>query len=183
MGYLKCYPTLYNFILSIDDGTVTLPNMFTNFLTSLASKSPVCGYIHPTEEVQMLMQFLVKGANVKCDPVMWQSLHNNIPVLFSLLENCSETSAPVQLRPLLEELWGRAIYPFDNFDTIDDSSYDLDDAELSFFPSLSACRPRGHYSMDDKKTDHSCQKKYKGHPSLLPGMFTVYCPHGMQIKK
>ena len=33
--------------------------------------------------------------------------------------------------------------------------------------------------MDEKKSDNSCQKKYKGHPSLLPGVFTVYCPHGM----
>jgi hypothetical protein len=43
---------------------------------------------------------------------------------------------------------------------------------------LSTCRPRGQYGMDEKKSDNSCQKKYKGHPSLLPGVFTVYCPHG-----
>jgi hypothetical protein len=43
--------------------------MFSNFITSLAFKSPVCGYIHPSEEVEKLIQSLVKGVDVKCDPV------------------------------------------------------------------------------------------------------------------
>jgi hypothetical protein len=59
-------------------------------------------YIHPSEEVEQLIQSLVKGVDVKCDPVMWQSLHNNIPVLFTLLENSCGSSAPAELRPLLE---------------------------------------------------------------------------------
>jgi hypothetical protein len=179
MCYLQSYPALYLFIKSIDNGTVKLPNMFSNFITSLAFKSAVCGYIHPSEEVEQLIQSLVKGVDVKCDPVMWQSLHNNIPVLFTLLENSCGSSAPAELRPLLDELWERAMQPFDNCDMIDDSSFAVEEAEMSFFPSLSTCRPRGHYGMDEKKSDNSCQKKYKGHPSLLPGVFTVYCPHGM----
>ena len=109
MRYLHSYPALYLFIKSIDNGTVKLPNMFSNFITSL-----VCGYIHPSEEVQKFIQSLVKGVNVKCDPVMWQSLHNSIPVLFTLLENSCGSSAPAELRPLLDELWELAIHPFDN---------------------------------------------------------------------
>ena len=179
MCYLQSYPALYLFIKSIDNGTVKLPNMFSNFITSLAFKSAVCGYIHPSEEVEQLIQSLVKGVDVKCDPVMWQSLHNNIPVLFTLLENSCGSSAPAELRPLVEELWELAMHPFDNCDIIDDSSFAVEEAKMSLFPSLSTCRPRGHYGMDEKKSDNSCQKKYKGHPSLLPGVFTVYCPHGM----
>jgi hypothetical protein len=97
--------------------------MFSNFITSLAFKSAVCGYIHPSEEVEQLIQSLVKGIDVKCDPVMWQSRHNNIPVLFTLLENSCGSSAPAELRPLLDELWERAMQPFDNCDMIDDSSF------------------------------------------------------------
>lgn len=94
MRYLHSYPTLYLFIKSIDNGTVKLPNMFSNFLTSLASKSPVCGYIHPSEEVDKLIQSLVKGVDVKCDPVMWQILHNSIPVFL----HCLKIHVEVQLQ-------------------------------------------------------------------------------------
>ncbi|XP_052071566.1 uncharacterized protein LOC127709908 [Mytilus californianus] len=178
MRYLQSYPALYLFIKSIDNGTVKLSSKFSNFITSLASKSPVCGYIHPSEEVGKLIQSLVKGVDVKCDYVLWQSLHNHIPVLFKLLDNSSGNSAPADLRPLLHELWDLSLQPFDNCDIIDDSSYPVEAEEMSFFPALSTCRPRGHYGMDEKKSDNSCHKKYKGHPSLLPGVFTVYCPHG-----
>jgi hypothetical protein len=161
MCYLHSYPALYLFIKSIDNGTVKLPNMFSIFITSLAFNSPVCGYIHPSEEVEKLIQSLVKGVDVKCDPVMWQSLHNNIPVLFTLLENSCRSSAPAELRLLLDELWELAMLPFDNCDIINDSSFAVEEAEISLFHSLSTCRPRGHYGMDEKKSDNSCQKSTK----------------------
>jgi hypothetical protein len=60
-----------------------------------------------------------------------------IPVLFTLLEHSCGSSAPAELRPLLDELWERAMQPFDNCDMIDDSSFAVEEAEMSFFPSLS----------------------------------------------
>ena len=83
-----------------------------------------------------MIQSLVKDVDVKCDPVTWQSLHNNIPVLFTLLENSCGSSAPAELRPLLEELWELAKHPFDNCDIIDDSSFAVEEAKMSLFPSL-----------------------------------------------
>lgn len=62
---------------------------------------------------------------------------------------------------------------------IDDSSAFFDsEVDMAFFPSLQVCRHRGSYQMDAVKTQKTCSKKYKGHPSLLPGVFTLYCPHG-----
>jgi hypothetical protein len=59
-----------------------------------------------------LIQSLVKGVDVKCDPVMWQSLHNNIPVLFTLLEHSCGSSAPAELRPLLDDFLTRIVTLF-----------------------------------------------------------------------
>ena len=78
-----------------------------------------------------MIQSLVIGVDVKCDPVTWQSLHNNIPVLFTLLENSRGRSAPAELRPLLEELWELAMHPFDNCAIIDDSSFAVEEAKMS----------------------------------------------------
>ena len=78
-----------------------------------------------------MIQSLVKGVDVKCDPVTWQSLHNNIPVLFTLLENSCGSSAPAELRPLVEELWELAMHPIDHCDIIDDSSFAVEEAKMS----------------------------------------------------
>ncbi|CAG2219533.1 unnamed protein product [Mytilus edulis] len=52
---------------------------------------------------------------------------------------------------------------------------------LSYFPSLQKVRRRGQFISDKKRPrmkDDVCSKLSKGHPSLLPGVFTLFCPHG-----
>ena len=51
-----------------------------------------------------------------------------------------------------------------------------------FFPNLPQYRGRGKYAADRQKTSHpndSCRKASYGHPSLFPGIFTLFCPHGI----
>jgi hypothetical protein len=48
-------------------------------------------------------------------------------------ENSCGTSAPAELRPLLEELWELAKQPFDNCDIIDDSSFAVEEAKCHYF--------------------------------------------------
>jgi len=54
--------------------------------------------------------------------------------------------------------------------------------DLSFFPKLPLRSGKGHYTADKavKTYDNdSCRKASYGHPSLSPGIFTVFCPHGI----
>lgn len=155
---LKHFPSLFNFIKSIDDGSLKLPWKFKNFITSLASPSPVCGYIHPSEAVCHLMKDLISGYPVKDDPFKWQQIHNYIPVLFEVLEHCQCSSAPAEFRPLLQELLEISVFPFTENEKEHDKEI-CDDDELAFFPSLPTKRGRGMYSMDTKRVQ-------KGHPSL-----------------
>ena len=50
-----------------------------------------------------------------------------------------------------------------------------------FSPSLPRIRNRRHYVADvgKKSKVQLCTKRYTGHPSLTPGIFTLFCPHGM----
>ena len=130
-----------------------LPKMFLGFISSIASKSSVCGYLRPFK-VGLLMNDLVNGVLVKEDPQKWQGIHNHMPILFGLLEGCQTSSAPLKLRPVLSELWDVALYPFVNCD--------LQYVDI-YIPS---------------KKLKTYRKKYKGRPSLL-GVFTIYCPHGI----
>jgi hypothetical protein len=49
--------------------------------------------------------------------------------------------------------------------------------ELAYFPSLPKVGVRGVYKVDSRKAV-GCTKRSGGHPTLLPGIFTLYCPHG-----
>ena len=180
---VKGYPQLECFLKSIDDGSVRLPKQFRNFVTSLSSSSPVCGYIHPTNAVAMLMNEMITGSDIKNNLDTWQQIHNNIPVIFDILANSNDVCVPMEMRPLLLELWQISIATFQG--KLDDETIpeqvSMDEDELAFFPSLPTCRPRGMFPMDIKKASKTCNKKYNGHPSLLPGIFTIYCPHGKDL--
>ena len=51
--------------------------------------------------------------------------------------------------------------------------------ELSYFPCLPKVRVRRLYKVDShSRRTAGCTKQSSGHPTLLPGIFTIYCPHG-----
>lgn len=95
---------------------------------------------------------------------------------------CLLSRTPPELIELLISLEEKAAesYPPDTM-----ASLSEDETELklnSFFPSLPIQRCRGTYEMDLKgcrKSSHDCNKKSRGHPSLLPGVFCLFCEHGI----
>ena len=54
--------------------------------------------------------------------------------------------------------------------------------ELSFFPQLKIYRERGNYICEHSSSSirnfEICNKKSSRHPTLLPGIFTIFCEHG-----
>ena len=50
---------------------------------------------------------------------------------------------------------------------------------LCYFPSLPRVRIRRCFEADTDRKTVVCTKKSSGHPSLLPGIFTIFCPHGL----
>lgn len=51
--------------------------------------------------------------------------------------------------------------------------------ETGYFPHMPVTRNRGVFTLDEasKSIDKPCTKNSSGHPSLLPGLFTLHCPH------
>ena len=59
-----------------------------------------------------------------------------------------------------------------------------DENDLGFFPHLPLQTRKGKYGANKllskrKQTSDSCRKDSDGHPSLSPGIFTIFCPHGI----
>jgi hypothetical protein len=177
----KTSTPLYDFISYVDNESMVAPLTVQDLLLSLSSASPVCSYMHVNPYVRRLMDALKAGVNLKDDPEHWKNLREHIPVMYGLVDNSSVTAIPHSLVNLILELWNRAERTFSGVLPHVEEAAVIEEEELSFFPSLPKIRSRGSYTADISKTlkvANSCKKNYTGHPTLLPGIFTVYCRHG-----
>ena len=83
------------------------------------------------------------------------------------------------MSPVLDVFKRVALAPFGEV-AVDNSTSLLNGEEtLCFFQSLPRIRNRRHYKADVDTKVHLCTKKYTIHPSLTPGIFTLFCPHGV----
>lgn len=164
--------------IECDPGSIAA---YRKLLLSLASPSPVCSYVHPTTEVQDLLSEIFKEIDVRKNPILVEKIHKLIPIIFDVLENKSIAGS---LKLLLKEMWNIAIDPFVDSIPDQESEEEIKNEEMAFFPSLPKIRNRGVFDQDKRNTRNNrkletCSKTYRGHPSLLPGIFTIFCPHGV----
>ena len=111
-------------------------------------------------------------------------LQRTVPVLFDLL--LTVESYPHQtMSSVLQEMVRKSVIPFGKDDKTlwsdqpvvinkDESLY----KSLSFFPNLPRVRQRRRYGANKSMKEKVCTKRGSGHPSLLPGIFTIFCQHG-----
>lgn len=153
------------------------PAEWSTFLSALASASPVCGLLHPSERAINLMTKM-KTTCISHNPTDMECLQEEFPVLFELVR--SNVFPQRQLCLIIEDLIEKSTAPFKTELKADMSPFGTSTAqELSFFPSLNVCRQRRAYPADGGSASQAvCTKKSQGHPSLLPGIFTLYCQHG-----
>ncbi|XP_062580159.1 uncharacterized protein LOC134242143 [Saccostrea cucullata] len=153
--------------------TTSCPEELRGLLLSLSCNSAVCATFHRQD--LGLLQELMKE---KLGPDKKFQLQMNIPTLFELLSPLDDI--PRYLIPVLKEIisivertFSQPICDIELMENHDHTH------NLSFFPNLPKVRERGVYAMDKAKGDILCTKKFSHHSSLLPGIFTVFCPHGI----
>ena len=86
------------------------------------------------------------------------------------------------ITPVLREMVIRVEAPFSDQTTPAPIIYSEDADEtktLCFFPTLPVLRTRRIHESDSSKKISVCTKKHTGHQSLTPGVFTLFCHHGM----
>ena len=159
------------------------PSEWSELLSALASPSPVCGLVHPSEQLFAILR-RIQSEDITRDVSSMRVLQTEIPVLFDLLRCVAHF--PVQsLFQVIEKLIEKSMAPFDaESSKSDEKTSDVREdilRELSYFHCLPKVRVRGSYSVDSRRKAVGCTKQSGGHPTLLPGIFTVYCPHGELI--
>ena len=174
-------------LLNYFDKLVPCPSACAELLTALSSLSPVCALILPTPSIICLVQNICDGVEVRKIPEQWQLLHENVPILYRLMCNHTEMSLPQEYRKLVKEMLLKAQLPFlrnEKHPLFPPSNTESHDC-YAYFPSLPKYCSRPSYRSDKRPindvrvNEFYCTKKYSGHPSLLPGIFTFFCPHGM----
>ena len=138
----------------------------------LSSNSPVCAAF-PYAQLEDI-RCVIANENFRQDLSVIKNIQNSIPLLFQLI--CAVTDLPQFIRTILTAVVEITMKIF-NYKKHETSDKVLEDS-LAFFPNLPKIRSRGFYVMDKKISEKICSKKGSRHPSLLPGIFTVFCPHG-----
>ena len=116
-------------------------------------------------------------------------LQQNAPVLAEFLAKCPTAAGgelPEDVRDLLRLLLKLAQAPFQGHPPPPDSYPPAVDDHLSFFPCLPQQHGNACYKADSKSSTSAttadrdgCRKSSHGHPTLSPGIFTIYCEHGV----
>lgn len=153
--------------------TASCPEELRGLVNTLSCSSAVCATFRLSDK-ELLKKLLYE----KLSSERKYELQSKIPVLFDFLSSLEQI--PNYLRPILEEIVviieRTFVYPINDTMKIGKSADSSND--LSFFPNFPKIRQRGIYAMDKLKGESICSKKSTRHSSLLPGIFTVFCPHG-----
>ena len=154
------------------------PTDWKQFISAIASSSPVCGLIHPSDELSMVFSRCTQP-NSSPDLHSLQVLQRECPVILTLLQTASPFPKIV-LQPLLTELLKRANAPFEveQGPTEITTSCNDESDELCYFPNHKCVRTRATYISDKSSKIKICTKQSTRHPTLLPGVFTIFCEHG-----
>lgn len=158
-------------------------DIWRDFIKVLASPYPLCSFLPPNDEFfDFFNNILSMEQCVFQNDAHLQKLQTTVPVIFKLLTSLRDGFPFKELKNCLPHLHQKVFDPFLK-DMCPSEEADEED-DLSFFPSLPKIRRRGLFIADkqgSKLKEDFCSKFSKGHPSLLPGVFTMFCPHGRKI--
>ncbi len=183
----RSHCVLYRFLDECErfyGGMSQVPPGILTLLRCMSTPSPVCSYIPASEEIEALVLRLEEGMIIKKEPTHLLLLQNSAPVLFDALKTFPEIPLPDYWIDLLKELCIKGNACFSSASEHILNGPNDEDSPASFFPAWPTLRERGRYKMDKKlSAEENCSKFYRGHPNLMPGIFTLYCQHGKQASQ
>ena len=161
------------------DKTILCKSEWSALISVLSSPSPACAMIHPSERVSSLIAVML-NSDITKDTTTLKVLQEEIPVIFNLIRLLGYYPKEI-LAPLLNELSRVAFIVFTMRNVQTPATLtEENQVDLAYYPALPRVRIRGVYQADKKASGHGCvcRKRSSKHPSLLPGIFTIFCQHG-----
>lgn len=181
MHILNSFISLYFYINKVHklklffSGCITSPHEeYAELLNVLSKNSPVCATF-PMSKINILQNIIDNDLNVQT----LSECQIHMPVLFRILSKVQTVSE--NLKCVLRAVIDKVQVPFRNRNIHETSSCSHTEHPLAFYPNLPCLRERGVYATDKEKNKNGCTKKSTCHSVLLPGIFTVFCPHGKNV--
>ena len=149
----------------------------------LAAPSLVCGFVPHVNSLHSLLKEIIAGLTTSQYPSKLKLLQEECPVLFNASHNLNP-SFPTSWHPMLTDLLAKSMAPFSGSPVVSSSiSDEHSEQELHYFPNLPYTHTRGVYTADkDQRKEEICNKRHPNHSLFLPGVFTIFCPHGNSIR-
>ena len=162
-----------------------VPTHLRLLFAELGRNTPVYGLVQTggNQAVNDTLKEIVRsGKNVT------QSIHSgkmillleHVPVIGKFLSGCPDI-IPANVCQLLSELLDMC-ERIHKENIPDQSMYsEISEKPFDVFPTMPLQQGTGRYKADSKseKQKDQCRKESWGHPTLSPGIFTIYCQHGI----
>ncbi len=178
------YPLLADFIgwcqrtyESID----MIPPGILTFIRCLSSVSPVCHFFPASDPFLEIMRELKNGLDIRKNPEKLHALQTLSPIVFRLIVELPSGIIPKELISLFDLLQLKSKVICVESHQLQPVPADDKTEKFSFMPNWPVLTERGRYKQDGVKSGkhEDCNKAYRGHPSLMPGIFILYCEHGI----
>jgi hypothetical protein len=152
------------------------PQGLRMFLLELSSSSSVCAWIPPSGRSVLVLDKIINGMAIRGDALDMKMLQEDMPIIFRLI-----TDVPIDadIIEILKRLKQVSQQPFKQHTQMPLECSTEKNMDVAYFPSLPVVRRRGIYTIDRKQKPDGCRKNSSRHPTLLPGIFTLFCQHGI----
>ena len=181
-------PYFQAFILwleSIYGNRDSFPISVIHLLKCSSSESAVISYFPQEEEFMRIMDDICSGQSIKNNPEIMRKLELSSPIVYKFVQGLPTGNID---RPCVELFLKMKDVVLSSSKEPHDLSQNVptESNSLSYFPCWPQCNNRGLYIADRNqiaavKDATQCTKIHRGHPKLMPGLFTVYCEHGLLI--
>jgi len=172
--------------LFTETGQTTAPWPYRDFFSELAHNTAISGMIQIAgkSDVLEVLERMVSGIDVRqaSQKEEFKILQMHAPVIALFINKLPMTEpVPPDVCQLLEHLKNLCLVPF-TIENADTFLPPIRSDGFSCFPTLPLVRRVRHYAADSrslKEDKDSCRKCISSHPVLTPGIFTLFCSHGI----
>ncbi|XP_062341606.1 uncharacterized protein LOC134039632 [Osmerus eperlanus] len=147
-------------------------------LTQVSKNSPACALLRPSKELGELMSEMegLQYCQIERQPALLGKLAKECPLFFSLVG--MEGTFSQEVVPIFQCVYKKALETVSTPPVSTPLTSPEDPGH--YFPNLPPVRDRGTYTTDRcKKEASDCRKTAGRHPNLIPGIFTLFCTHGV----
>ncbi|XP_070541358.1 uncharacterized protein [Ptychodera flava] len=168
-----------DFIILSDDNRQP-PNYCRDILKDLSRNSPVCA-LAQSNDVGRIISLLSQAGSGAISRIL-SALKREVPIIGDWLYHVTQLYRPLpgcvyDLLLLISRCIAET-YNHECDDSVDDNPASSACDDLMYFPALPMLHRNRKYARDVNKPDtDACKKFNRGHPTLSPGIFTLFCPH------